>query len=73
MRKIQEDEEEERSLRERDKDRLKIKVFFNMPGETTKFEKKLVIDGDTTLAEATAVAHSVCLPKQLSNVHVVIN
>lgn len=58
VRKMQEEEEEERIIRERDKDRLKIKVYFHLPGESNRFETKLVIDGDTTLAEATAIAHN---------------
>ncbi|XP_034232317.1 ubiquitin carboxyl-terminal hydrolase 47 isoform X2 [Thrips palmi] len=55
--KMQKDEEEEKMYRERDKDRLKIKVFCFKPGEKTRSETKLVIDGDTTLADATAIAH----------------
>lgn len=55
--KMQKEEEEEQMLRERDKDRLKIKVFSHKPGEKNRSETKLVIDGETTLAEATSIAH----------------
>lgn len=61
MEKLREEEETEHLLRERDKDRLKIKVFTHKPGEKTRSELKLVIDGETSLAEATAIAHKVCL------------
>ena len=60
MKSMQEEEEEERILRERDRDRLKIKVYCRVPGDDHRFEAKLVIDGDTTLAEATDIAHKVC-------------
>lgn len=64
---MQKDEEEEQMLRERDKDRLKIKVYSHKLGDKTRSETKLVIDGETTLAEATALAHNVCMHAQFLN------
>ncbi|KAJ1523753.1 hypothetical protein ONE63_001586 [Megalurothrips usitatus] len=57
VKRMQEEEEEERMIRERDKDRLKIKLYCHLPGEDSRSESKLVIDGDTTLADAANIAH----------------